>query len=361
MNLLPPKNVSFETSAILKKLIEAHKNLAELKGISKIIPNQTVLINTLSIQEALDSSEIENIITTRDQVYIARENTADRVTTKPAAKEVVHYSEALQTGFKAYNRRSVISLKEILEIQALLTNNDAGLRKQSGTVLENERTKEIVYIPPEPTEIHGLMSNLIEIINDNSIWDADPLVKMAVIHFQFESIHPFYDGNGRTGRIINILYLVKEGLLDLPILYLSRFINQNKALYYERLQGVRSRNDWESYILFMLEGVSRTAKMTTQLVNDIVSGMMTYKHKIRAEFPQMYSQDLINTLFFYLYTKIEHIEKNLGVSYATARKYLELLHKAGFVDKMRFWKSSYYINSSLLSALTKIEAESLKL
>jgi len=217
MNLLPPKNVSFETSAILKKLIEAHKNLAELKGISKIIPNQTVLINTLSIQEALDSSEIENIITTRDQVYIARENTADRVTTKPAAKEVVHYSEALQTGFKAYNRRSVISLKEILEIQALLTNNDAGLRKQSGTVLENERTKEIVYIPPEPTEIHGLMSNLIEIINDNSIWDADPLVKMAVIHFQFESIHPFYDGNGRTGRIINILYLVKEGLLDLPI------------------------------------------------------------------------------------------------------------------------------------------------
>lgn len=360
MNYLPPENVDLETHAILKKLVEAHKNLAELKGVSRTIPNQKILINTLSIQEAMDSSEIENIITTRDQVYIATEDQSNAAV-KTATKEVLYYVEALQSGYAAYLKRGIISLKEILEIQEKLVNNTAGIRKQSGTVLMNDRTGEIVYTPPEPTEIPVLMSNLINIINDNSIWDVDPLVKMAIIHFQFESIHPFYDGNGRTGRILNILYLVKEKLLDLPTLYLSRFINQNKSDYYKYLQTIRSDNKWEPYVLFMLEGVSRTSKLTTNIINEIVKGMMDYKHFIRSKFPHMYSQDLINSLFVFPYTKINHMANTLGVSYLTARKYLEQLVEENLLKKKKIGKSNYYINDNLLSTLTRIESNSLRL
>jgi len=360
MELLPPKNADLETTKILKKLIEANKNLAELKGVSKTIPNQRILINTLAIQEAMDSSEIENIITTRDQVYIAKDD-QDNNMVKTATKEVLFYVDALQSGFNNFLSHGIISLKEILNIQEVLVNNDAGIRKQAGTVLANERTGEVVYIPPEPNEIPDLMSNLISIINNDSDWDVDSLVKMAVIHYQFESIHPFYDGNGRTGRILNILYLVKEGLLDLPILYLSRYINQNKEKYYKFLQNIRTNNDWESYVLFMLEGISRTAKLTTNLVNEIVSGMMAYKHEIRSQFPSMYSQDLINSLFNYPYTKITHLENTLHVSYLTARKYLEQLAAIGLLTKERIGKTNYYINNNLFAILTKIESNSLKI
>lgn len=360
MKLLPPEHVNVESTEIMKKLITAHRNLAELKGVSKTIPNQSVLINTLSLQEARDSSEIENIITTRDQMFIARDNIHEQ-SIKPAAKEVVNYATALKTGFDFYKDKGIITSNMILNIQQIVVGNDAGFRKQPGTVLQNDRTGEIVYTPPEPLEIDNLVSNLIEIINDDSKWDADPLVKMATIHFQFESIHPFYDGNGRTGRIINILYLVKEGLLDLPILYLSRFINQNKGKYYEVLQKVRTDCEWEQYISFMLEGIARTAKTTTELVNEIVSSMGKYKHFIRDNFKNMYSQDLINTLFYYPYTKIEHMQKNLNVTYVTARKYLEQLSSAGLLEKVRLGKFNYYVNKSLMSCLTKIEADSLKI
>lgn len=197
------------------------------------------------------------------------------------------------------------------------------------------------------------MTNLEKFINDNDFSDLDALVKMAVIHYQFESIHPFYDGNGRTGRIINILYLVLQGLLDIPVLYLSRYITQNKAEYYQVLQGVRTKNDWESMILYLLKGVEVTAQQTIGLITDIKTVMQDYKNRIRTELPKIYSQDLINNLFKNPYTKIEFLQNDLRVSYLTARKYLEVLSEKGYLFKVQVGKSSYYINEPLLNVFTK--------
>src|SRR3990167_2513402 len=217
-----PLPVDLETKAILKKLAKAHQALAELKGITCIIPNQSILINTLALQEAKDSSAIENIITTHDELY--ESDVSSKQFSSFAAKEVYSYAAALQSGYQKVQKTGLIINNHILEIQQTLEGNSAGFRKLPGTVLKNDQTDEIVYSPPQnESQIQLLMNNLEQFINNNSLSDIDPLTKMAVIHHQFESIHPFYDGNGRTGRIINILYLVKQGLLDTPILYLSRY------------------------------------------------------------------------------------------------------------------------------------------
>lgn len=355
--LLPP-DISWETPEILKKLIDARSALAELKGLCQSIPNQKVLVNTLSLQEAKDSSAIENIITTSDEVFSAAGSPSS---SKPAAKEVLSYSQALHAGHEELKNRGFLSRSAILAIQETIEHNKAGFRKLPGTALVNDRTGDVVYTPPEPQYIDELMDNLLKIVNDQSAWDADPLVKMAVIHYQFESIHPFYDGNGRTGRILNILFLVKEGLLDMPVLYLSRFINQNKSLYYSLLQGVRAHQDWEAWILYMIEGVAKTARMTCSLVTDIRDAMFTYKQTIRSSYPKIYSQDLINNLFFYPYTKIDFLENDLGVSYLTARKYLEMLASDGLLEKKTVWRSSFYVNVALMEILSKVEIEQLKI
>ena len=233
-----PGTSNLETRPVLKKTAEAHRYLAELKGIVASIPNEAILINTLVLQEAKDSSEIENIITTHDELYKTGLLTESPV--NAAAKEVQDYAIALRHGFNRVRQSKIIRLNDILEIQQIIENNNAGLRKLPGAALKNVQTGEIVYSPPQhPAEIQDLMSNLLEYINDDSLCDADPLVKMALIHHQFESIHPFYDGNGRTGRIINLLYLVAKALQDLPVLYLSRYIIRNKATYYRELQGAR--------------------------------------------------------------------------------------------------------------------------
>lgn len=234
-SFLPIKK-EVETRAILKASTSAHRALAELKGIANSLPNQKIVINTLVLQEAKDSSEIENIITTHDELY--RSNISD-VFISNDIKEVQNYKDALYLGFETIQTQKCLSVNHIKAIQATLEQNDAGFRKQSGTVLKNPTTGEVKFIPPQnPQDIVDLMANLADYINDGGLDDVDSLVKMAIIHYQFESIHPFYDGNGRTGRIINILYLVLEGLLDVPILYLSRYIIKHKADYYRLLNGV---------------------------------------------------------------------------------------------------------------------------
>ena len=345
-----PLTQEIETKAVLKKLVLAHKALAELNGVSETMPNEVIILNTLSLQEAKDSSAIENIITTHDELY-SSDNFAQQFASS-AAKEVYNYANALKEGFTVVKQKGLLTCNQIIDIQATLEENNAGFRKLPDTALKNEQTGETVYTPPQNhEEIVSLMANLEKFINDSSISDADPLIKMAIIHHQFESIHPFYDGNGRTGRIINILYLVKEDLLNLPILYLSRYINQNKAEYYRLLQQTRINEQWEPWILYMLEAVEQTAKQTSSMVRGIKSLMMDYKQKIRTELPKIYSQDLINNLFKHPYTKIDFLVTDLQVSRQTASKYLEQLVEHKLVTIHKIGKENYYVNDALFQYL----------
>jgi len=349
-SLLPikPEDLSqtFEKTRILKALIKAHRELAELKGVAKSIPNKEILLATLALQEAQDSSEIENIITTQDELY--KHEIQSRFSSI-ATKEVANYVAGLSVGFKKIQENDLLTLNTIQEIQSALESNQAGFRKATGTILRNEQTGEVVYSPPEPQEILALMGNL-EFLLNTDFADVDPLLMMAIIHHQFESIHPFYDGNGRTGRIINILYLVKVGLLDSPILYLSRYINHTKSDYYRLLQHVRDTGDWEEWLIYMLEGVELTAKHTTMLIEQIKSLLQKQKHLIRDNF-KFYSQDLINNIFHHPYTKVQFLENDLQVSKATATRYLDALAEFGLLGKQKLGKENYYLNKELVSLL----------
>jgi cell filamentation protein, protein adenylyltransferase len=348
---LPPK-VELETKAVLRKLAEAHRHLAELKGIAATIPNESILIQTLALQEAKDSSEIENIVTTHDDLFKAQ--LADE-SANPASKEVASYVAALRVGFESVRKTHLIGVNQILKIHRPLEKNDAGFRKLPGTALRNLATGGVVYTPPQHHDrIVELMTDLDSFINDPARLPVDPLVKMALIHYQFESIHPFYDGNGRTGRILNILYLVANGLLNLPVLYLSRFIIQNKPKYYGLLQAVRDREAWEEWILFMLEGVAVTSRQTTDLVIRIRDMVLDYKHRIRKQFPKLYSQDLLNNLFRHPYTKIAILQQDLSVSRLTATRYLDQLAAAGYLKKRRYGRVNYYINTPLVNLFVNL-------
>ncbi len=347
---LPPR-ADLETMAILRKLPSAHRYLAELKGMAATIPNESILINTLALQEAKDSSAIENIITTHDEMYKAQ--LFQEMFVNASAKEVSRYANALIEGFKLVRKNKILTENYILEIQRILEKNDAGYRNVPGTALINEKTGETIHTPPQDhLTIINLMANLVRYINDNDMHGIDPLIKMAVIHFQFESIHPFYDGNGRTGRIINILYLVLHGLLNIPILYLSRYIIRLKGDYYRLLQSVRDTNKWEGWILYILDGVEQTAKETIELIDNIRNLMQKYKHGIRDKFPKVYSQDLLNNLFRHPYTKVEFVMNDLRVSRLTASRYLELLVKGNFLKKEKIGRSNFYINAPLFALFT---------
>ena len=334
----------FDTPAILKKLASSSRALAELKGIAASIPNQGILINTLGLQEAKDSSEIENIVTTHDELF--KDDVLPEAFANPAAKEVLRYRQALRLGFDLVRQTGLITVNQLIEIQAALERNNAGFRKLPGTALKNG-SGETVYTPPqEPAEIVALMRDLERFINETDHFAADPLIKMALIHHQFESIHPFYDGNGRTGRILNVLYLVKEGLLDVPVLYLSSHIVRTKTDYYRLLQAVRENDTWEDWVLYMLEAVEQTAGQTIATIHAIKAALFDYKHRIRAGF-RFYSQDLINNLFTHPYTKIEFVQRDLKVSRLTATKYMDALADGGFVLKQKVGRSNYYINLAL--------------
>ena len=351
LNHLPFKDHSqLETRAVLKKTALAHRHLAELKGLAASIPNESILLNTLTLQEAKDSSAVENIITTHDELYKA--NLLFHTSEKPAAKEVRDYAAALRQGFGAIRSSGIIRLATLLSIQQTIEKNNAGLRKVPGTTLKNAATGEIIYTPPQDAkEVEALIHNLVDYMNTSDADDLDPLVKMALIHHQFESIHPFYDGNGRTGRIINILYLVAQNLLDLPILYLSRYFIQDKGEYYRQLQAVRDSGQWERWILYMLEGIHQTSRQTIALILAIKQLLADYKQGIRQQLPKIYRQELLNNLFRHPYTKIDFVMEDLGVSRITASKYLEQLVSAGFLQKEKLGRSNYYINQPLLKLL----------
>jgi len=348
---LLPLQIEFESKAVLKKLTAAHKELAEFKGVIKNIPNQNILLETLTLREAKESSAIENIISTFAEVY--QSSVYSNLFATPATKEVHLYAEALKQGFALIQTSGLLTNNHILEIQSVIEQNNAGFRKLPGTKLLNDKTGEIVYMPPQDAiEIENLMVNLEAFINNDALMDIDPLIKMAIIHHQFETIHPFYDGNGRTGRIINILYLINKKLLDLPVLYLSRYIISRKNEYYKHLQEVRETGEWESWILFILDGVESTAREGIILINGIQKAMQKYKQALKSKLPKLYSQDLLNNLFKYPYTKIEFIERDLVVSRSTAIRYLEELVKNEFLEKQKMGRESYYVNKPLYQLLS---------
>lgn len=339
---------ALDTREVWAALTEAHRHLAELKGLCESLPNQGILLDTLGIQEAKDSSEIENIITTHDELFAVQGNSAT-----PAAKEVRHYVAALRTGYEAVRASGLIRLDTVLAVQAELEQNRAGLRKLPGTILKNEATGAVIYEPPQDAaEVQSLMGNLIDFIHAED--GLDPLLRMAITHHQFESIHPFYDGNGRTGRILNLLMLQRDGLLDLPVLYLSRYITTTKRDYYRLLQTVRDQNLWAEWCLYLLRGVAVTSRSAIGLVKAFRDLMLKTKHDLRDRLPKLYSQDLLNNLFRYPYTKIEFVEHELGVSRPTATKYLEQLTTAGLVRKQRMGKTNFYINEPLFDLLSNV-------
>lgn len=340
-----PIKKDIETKEILRATTTAHKALAELKGIANSLPNQKIVINTLVLQEAKDSSEIENIITTHDEVY---RSTLSNSFSNNNIKEVQNYKDALYLGFEIIKTKKFLSVNHIKEIQATLEQNDAGFRKQGGTVLKNPKTGEIKLIPPQnPQDIEELISNLVDYINDASLEDFDSLVKMAIIHYQFEAIHPFYDGNGRTGRIINILYLVLENLLDVPILYLSRYIIKHKTDYYKLLHDVSFNGGLHNWILYMLKGIEEIAKETIVIIKSIENLMNETKNLIQEQKPKIYSKDLLEALFYHPYTKRAFIEAQLGVSRPTATNYLGELEKLGILSSQKIGKEIFYVHNKL--------------
>jgi Fic family protein len=313
------------------------------------MPNQEILISTLGLQEAKDSSAIENIVTTHDELF--RDAAFPEAAAGAATKEVARYRQALRVGFDAVRGSGMLTNNDILRIQAELEQNDAGFRRLPGTALKDGSGRTVYTPPQDPDTVLRLMADLERFVNADELFAVDPLIKMALIHHQFESIHPFYDGNGRTGRIVNVLYLVRQGLLDIPVLYMSRHIVRTKSDYYRLLQAVRERNVWEDWVLYMLAAVEHTAAEGISTIQAIKTLLLDVKHRIRSQF-RFYSQDLINNLFSHPYTKIEFIQNDLKVSRLTATRYLDALTDAGFLVKRKFGRSNYYINDPLYRILT---------
>ncbi|AZV40733.1 MULTISPECIES: Fic family protein [Acetobacteraceae] len=350
---LPPQ-VDLETVPVLKALAEANRALAELKGRAATIPNQGILIDTLALQEAKASSEVENIVTTQDELFQAElfPEGPDSV----AAKEVALYRDALHLGFRQLKVTDGLLLNTgLIAIFQMLKRREDGFRTTPGTALKNERTGEVVFVPPQDArEIIRYMSDLERFVNDDGLCDLDPLIKMALIHHQFESIHPFPDGNGRIGRILNVLYLTRTELLDIPILYLSRYITRHKDEYYHLLQKVRDEGAWESWILYMLRAVAGTSRITLELIEGMRAQMASMKHRMRTELPRIYSQELLNNLFRHPYTKIEYVQADLGIVRQTAAKYLDLLAEKGMLAKHQAGRSNYYINTPLVGLFLQV-------
>lgn len=351
-----PLSVDLETRDIMRALNEASRALAQLQGEANTIPNQQILVNTLFLQEALASSEIENIVTTEDELFQAG---LFPDAGSPAAKEVARYRDALEYGHaKMRDNGGIISNNLLIELFQILKQQQDGFRSTPNTVVRNQQTGEDVHIPPQThDDIVKAMRNLETFINNDATSDLDPLIKMAVIHHQFESIHPFSDGNGRIGRILNVLYLTRTGLLDMPILYMSREITRQKLGYYRLLQTARDDGAWEHWVLFMLHCVTVAALEARFLVAKIRFLMQKFKKRMRDDLPKIYSQDLLNNLFRHPYTRIEFVEADLGVTRQTASRYLKRLAQHGFVSEVRVGAGKYYINDELVKLFIEVSKD----
>lgn len=350
MKILPFTDYDLKTPKILEALNEASRCLAELKGFANSIPNQHILINAITINEAKDSSAIENIVTTHDSIYKVLTESGFK---DESAKEVVDYRSAIWRGYEIIKSKGFINTNILVELQSMIEHNNAGIRKTPGTNLVNSATGKIIYTPPqEEREIRDLLKNLEDYINSNDD-GADPLIKMALIHYQFESIHPFYDGNGRTGRILNVLYLVLNDLLDSPILYLSNYINNNKSEYYDLFNSFRESNNYEDWIIYILKGIAQTSKNTIELIKQIQSEMELYKEEFKVKLPKIYSDELLDSLFYEVYTRINYIEEKCMVTRQTAASYLNQLVDAGLLEYEKVGRESIYKNIRLINLLSK--------
>ena len=350
MKLLPFKDYDLKTSRILEALNEASRSLAELKGFANSIPNQHILINAITINEAKDSSAIENIVTTHDSIYKVLTESGFK---EDAAKEIVDYRRAIWHGYEIIKEKGFISTNVLVELQGIIEPNKTGIRKTPGTNLVNSKTGQIIYTPPQvESEIRDLLKNLEDYINDFDD-GIDPLIKMALIHYQFETIHPFYDGNGRTGRMLNVLYLVLNNLLDSPILYLSNYINKNKDKYYKLFTEFREKNNYEDWIIYILKGIKETSKNTIELIKQIQNEMELFKKEFITKLPKIYSDELLDCLFYEVYTRINYIEDRCNVTRQTAATYLNSLVDAGLLEYEKIGRESIYKNTRLIELLSK--------
>ena len=344
-----PIGQDFETKKVLKKLADAKLALGRLNGVAQKIPNERILINNLILAEAKESSAIENIITTYDELYKASATSFE----VKATKEVKNYKDALLQGVLLVKEKKILVERHINEIQNMIEPNKKGYAKVPRH-LKNPVTNDIIYSPPETyDEICALMQNLEIYINDDGVQDIDPLIKMAIIHYQFEAIHPFLDGNGRTGRIINILYLILKKQLDLPILYLSGYIIKHLSYYYELLQKIQQKQDWQDWILYMLDAVEKTSMNTIKLIDDIIVQMQETKEKIKEELPNIYNKELVEVIFWHTYTKIDFVEKYMQVTQKTAAKYLHELVRIGVLRLEIKGREKYFINIKLYDRFKK--------
>jgi Fic family protein len=351
---LPPKwndvLVNIETKEIMREVAKANRKIAELKGYSEIVPNKNILINAITINEAKGSSEIENIITTHDELFRA---IANRTNLIGPTKEVLNYKDALWRGIELIKGNGILTTNMIVEIQSLIEENNAGIRTQMGTVLMNDKTGEVIYRPPSSEkEIRDLLWNLEQYINNED--EVDPLIKLAIIHYQFESIHPFYDGNGRTGRIINELFLVMKELLDSPILYLSKYILETKGEYYRLLDQIHTTGNWEEWIIYILKGVQETSEKSLSVLKEMNLLIEKTSSEIKEKLPKIYSKELVDLIFTEFYTRIANVEEKLGVTRKTASNYLNELVEVGVLEVETRGKDKIFINKCLMNLMRNI-------
>ncbi len=345
--LLPPKT-DIETKEILRKTISAGRALAQLNGALLNLPNPTLFLDTIYLQEAKASSEVENIITTSDELY--KSLVADKKYENPASKEVLSYKEALWVGMEQLKKKPFITTSLCISIVQCIKQNTASIRRTPGTTLTNTKG-EVIYTPPSGEGvIREKLANLEKFINNNDT-TIDPLIKMALMHYQFEAIHPFADANGRTGRILLLLYLKLSGLLDTPAIYLSEYIIKNKENYYKCLRSVTENNDWENYILYMLDMIEETSVKGLERLNKITKAIDNTADEIKTKLPKIYSKDLVEILFRLPYTKRQHlINENIG-NLKTVGNYLIALEENGFLKSVKVGKEKLYLNERLLMIL----------
>ncbi|MBN1829624.1 MAG: Fic family protein [Deltaproteobacteria bacterium] len=344
---LPP-DIELESPQVLKKAIAANAAVAELKGILNTIPNPAILINAIVLQEAKSSSLIENVVTTNDKLYQSAAAISSEI--DPSTKEVLNYREAIWQGYRQLQQRSLLTSNAFIRIVNTIKGNTAGIRTTPGTTIATTSGK-ILYTPPEgETVLRDKLKNLQEFIHDED--DAlDPLVKMALVHYQFEAIHPFYDGNGRTGRIINILYLVYKNLLPMPVLYLSKYIIEHKDEYYQLLRAVTESNEWKPWILFLLDGIEETAKFTVELVDNIRMLLSRTAETVKEKLPKIYSRELVEILFEEPYCRGQNLVQTGIASRNTASKYLRSMADIGILEQQRVGKENLYLNIQLWELL----------
>lgn len=340
-----PFNYNFNDIDVLKALNKANLKLGQLNGTISLLPNPFVLFNAITLGEAKESSEIENIVTTFDELFKVMCLQKKDV----ASKEVLNYRQAILTGYRLLKERDSISVNQIIDIHRIVEPSTGDIRRLPGTVIKNTKTGDIIHTPPQSKdEIEHYLSNLEKYINYPDMEDIDPILKMAIIHFQFESIHPFYDGNGRTGRILNILYLTLSKRIDLPILYLSKYINKNRARYYECLKSVQlDIENLKPYLLFMIDGVCEMSEFTLNFIHSFIKTMNDAGNLIREMAPKIYSQDLVEHIFYDFYTKNDRICERLGVTRNTAGKYLHELVDAGVLIEEKIGQCKIYKNAFL--------------